>query len=433
MKNPDNVTYSDYSDACQLTIQTTKLQSSQCGISGVAANTAIYANAISGATGYRFEISGPGLNTSSNSNGTFVYETSNRFFYFNQVPAMIFGSDYHVRVAPKNPDNTNFGSFGDACTLSLKTTQVQLSQQNISEVANTVLIYADALNNATLYRFEVSGPGLSTPFIISSSNRYFTFSQVTGAIFGETYSVRVSAATSTGVYGSFGSSSTVSLKTTQIQASQINNVTAYTNTTLIYADALNGATAYRFEISDLDGNVLQVLEKTVRYFTFTESTSVLASGNYNIRVSAKNSTGTVFGRYGSVGMVFVNLPSTGKQMQDTDSNSQEITSTSSEETRNNADNLEDTKQQEVVEINSNWDLIVLGNPFNTEFGISITSDSDELCKIQILDMSGKIISETNDTPSELTNQKFGQNLTNGTYFIKLIQGLNIKVVKVIKA
>lgn len=439
VKNPDNVTYSDYSDACQVTIQTTKLQSTQCGVTGLTANTAIYANALSGATSYKFEITGVGLDVANPDNvGVFVYETTNRFFYFSSVPGFVFGLDYSVKVAAKNPDNTTYGAYGDACSIGIKTTQIQASQSNIVDVVANTLVYADALNSATGYKFEISGPGLSSPFTIATANRYFTFSQVTGISFGETYSVRVAAKSVSGNYGPYGSSTNLTLKTTQVQATQCGNTTAITSGTLVYADALNSCTGYRFEISAQDGTVLGTLDKTTtaRSFKFSEITSITTTGTYNVRVAAKNPNNSTYGRYGSSCPVLVSYATAIIINNEPNSEENNASKDQGEESELVTETYSYNDDSPAVQVSKeafgDWSISIIENPFKQNFGIKFEKITEGPIEIKIFDLNGKVIESTIDDVNLVSTNRFGQNLNAGVYLVEVMFKNERKQIRVIK-
>ncbi|MBY0485798.1 MAG: T9SS type A sorting domain-containing protein [Flavobacteriaceae bacterium] len=289
VKNP-NGTYSPFGSSCAVTLQNTKIQSSICGTT-VASNTPIYVDTVVGATGYKFEI--------SNNVGTVIAtlnKTSN-FFYFSEIANSSFGATYQVRVAVKNVDNTTYGTFGASCLISLQTTKIQAIQCGTT-VASTTPIYVDSVVGATGYKFEISNNAGTVIATVNKTSNFFNFNEIANTSFGATYQVRVAPKNSdNATYGAFGSSCQVSLQTTQIQAIQCG--TTVVNTSLVYADALSGATGYKFEISNNLGTVIATLNKTTRFFTFTEITNATINTTYYIRVAPKNPDNTTFGTYGS--------------------------------------------------------------------------------------------------------------------------------------
>ncbi|MFV8268708.1 T9SS type A sorting domain-containing protein [Flavobacterium sp. GT2N3] len=72
-------------------------------------------------------------------------------------------------------------------------------------------------------------------------------------------------------------------------------------------------------------------------------------------------------------------------------------------------------------------VTVAPNPSSTDFGLFITPLSDEPITIRIVDIHGRIIRQFNSEPKE--NIRFGNELSDGMYFIEVIQGAKRKIVK----
>ena len=72
-------------------------------------------------------------------------------------------------------------------------------------------------------------------------------------------------------------------------------------------------------------------------------------------------------------------------------------------------------------------VILAPNPSSTDFGLFITPLSDEPITIRIIDIHGRIIRQFNSEPQE--NIRFGNELSDGMYFIEVTQGAKRKIVK----
>ena len=78
-------------------------------------------------------------------------------------------------------------------------------------------------------------------------------------------------------------------------------------------------------------------------------------------------------------------------------------------------------------LNTDFNVIAYPNPFSDEF--SIKSSNGKSFDIEVYDVLGRLI-EQHQTESELT--KIGVNYLNGKFFLRVIQGENLKTIQVIK-
>jgi hypothetical protein len=101
--------YSDYGAACSVRIeQTTKIQSNQCGVQIATPTTGVFSSAVTGATGYRFELT-------DQSNTVTILDNPTRNFKFNQF-TYIPGEVYSVRVSAKT--GSYYAIYGAACNIT---------------------------------------------------------------------------------------------------------------------------------------------------------------------------------------------------------------------------------------------------------------------------------------------------------------------------
>ncbi|MCE3296521.1 MAG: hypothetical protein K0R65_2235 [Crocinitomicaceae bacterium] len=147
----DGTNFSAYGSSCNITtpgLPASQVQASQCGSTLATASTAIIADAVTGATHYRFEING-GAQT--------VIKTTRTLYLANFDYS--FGSTYAIRVAASD-NGTTFGSYGASCNITAPAapaTQVQASQCNTTLATVSTAIIADAVSGASHYRFEING------------------------------------------------------------------------------------------------------------------------------------------------------------------------------------------------------------------------------------------------------------------------------------
>ncbi|UGS20584.1 YDG domain-containing protein [Flavobacterium cyclinae] len=263
--------WSGYGPSCEVTtpaVPTSKVQTSQCGVTLASLGTQISANSVSNVTTYRFEVT-DGLTVST-------YDSATRQFQLTQVSGLSlrYATTYQIRVKLliNNGQWSEYGESCDVTTPSLPLTKVQTSQCGVTVAARETLIYADAVTGVSGYRFEVTRPNNTVAVVTTASgnDRSFSLSQV-AADFGEAYSVRV-AVLNNGVWGEYGTVCTVSAPDplTQVQASQC-GITLGSLTTPIYADAVSGATRYRFQVTrGSEVREYTTSSGSIRYFNLTQ-------------------------------------------------------------------------------------------------------------------------------------------------------------------
>ncbi len=347
----------------------TKIQTSQCGITVATANLAVWANVVSGATHYKFEITSP-------SNNVTVLEGTDRFFKFSQF-AFTNNTNYSVRVAAKV--NGVYSAFGVACDVRFEyQSKIQTTQCGVTVSNVNTSIWAIQVLGATAYKFEITDPNNIITYIENTA-RSFTFSQF-AYLNNTTYNVRVSVKTGN-FYTAFGASCTVRIeKTAKIQTSQC-GVQIATPTTTVWSVLVNGAAGYRFELTDQSNNVT-ILDNATRNFKFNQF-AYNPGEVYSVRVSAK--TGSYYALYGAA----CNVTAPGTIAP---------------------------RPQDIVELKSmtapTFDFEAFPNPSNGDFTIS----SSEEGTFSILNELGQLVRTVEITEAN-GNQVNVENMPNGAYFV----------------
>ncbi|MCE3297351.1 MAG: hypothetical protein K0R65_3065, partial [Crocinitomicaceae bacterium] len=180
----DGTSFSAYGSSCNITapsIPATQVQASQCGSTLATPTTAIIADAVSGATHYRFEIDG---------GAQYVTKTTRTLYQANFTYA--YNTTYAIRVAAST-DGTNFGAYGASCNITTSaapTTQIQASQCGTTLPTVSTAMIADAVTGATHYRFDID---LGTQTVTKTTRTLYlgNFTYTLGA----TYAIRVSYST----------------------------------------------------------------------------------------------------------------------------------------------------------------------------------------------------------------------------------------------
>jgi hypothetical protein len=188
-----------FGGACNVTSASaaSKIITSQCGSTLTNINTDLYADAIVGATQYRFRV--------ANSGGTLTIDKASRTFKLTQLANVKYGEvntiDVDVFV---NGSWIGYGATCSVTTPALPTTKLQTSQCGITLGTTTTILYADNIAGATQYRFRVVNAGLSYSQVITKPSRLFRMSEMTGLAINTPYDVDV-AVFINGAWQAYGS------------------------------------------------------------------------------------------------------------------------------------------------------------------------------------------------------------------------------------
>jgi hypothetical protein len=265
--------------------QLTKVQASQCGTTLATPTTAIIADAVPGATHYRFEIN----------NGEQVVTKTTRTLYMGNFSSA-YNTTYAIKVA-SGTDGTTFSSFGVSCNVTtpvIPASQVQASQCGTTLATPATAIIADAVPGATHYRFEITN-GETVQTVVKTTRTLYLGNFDFG--YNTTYAIRVAASADGTNFGAYGSSCNITspaIPTTKVQAFQCGMTLGAWNTAII-ADEVSGATHYRFQVTR--GASVQTVVKTTRTL-YLGNFDFIYNASYSIRVAA-SIDGTNFGAYGA--------------------------------------------------------------------------------------------------------------------------------------
>ncbi|MCE3297352.1 MAG: hypothetical protein K0R65_3066 [Crocinitomicaceae bacterium] len=197
----DGTSFGSYGQSCNITIPAppTQVQASQCGTTLTDPASAIIADAIAGATHYRFEITN-GANVQTVTKTTRTLYLGNFNFAYN--------TPYSIRVAA-GFEGSVFGPYGSACTVtspsSAPATQIQASQCGTTLASVSAPIIADAVSGAAYYRFEINGGAQ----YVTKTTRTLYLGNFTYAL-GTSYGLRVATSADGTTFGAYGASCTVS-------------------------------------------------------------------------------------------------------------------------------------------------------------------------------------------------------------------------------
>jgi hypothetical protein len=378
-----------------------KIMDSQCGVTLPALNTLIRANAITGASRYKFKV--------VNGITTQIIEptTSAKWFRLTSLPGGAFyNTAYTISVAVKK--NNVWGDFGAECTVTtpaFPTTKVKDSQCGVTLASITTFISADAVNAASGYRFKVVN-GASTEIIeAASGSRWFRLTSLPGgASYTTTYTISA-ASRYNGDWSAYGNECTVTTPAAPLSKlidRQCGMTLASDNATLLYATSVSVAQKYRFEVSlGSDVYTYDTASSSEKSFRMTNVPGLtLVSGTtYTVRVAPMiNDAWHPYGESCSV-TTFRDVPTFVKSMK------------------------VDT---------TTFNVVTYPNPFTENFNLNLTSLSEEKVTVRVYDMTGKLLERKEVVPSELNELQIGTNFASGIYNVIVSQGTNTKSLRVIK-
>ena len=393
-----NGVWGGFGSPCDITTPapSTKVKTANCGTTLATISTSIYADALIGVQGYRFEVT-DGTNVRT-------FDATTNLFNLTQLTGGVaYNTTYSIKVAANA--NGVWGAYGTSCTVTtsgVALTKVTDAQCGTTLTALNSSIYYGVIYGAQAYRFEVTNGASVVTYDLTNTASLFNLTQlVGGANYATTYSIRV-ASNVNGTWSNYGAACTITTPAaiTKVKA-QFCGTTLTTLATSIYADALIGVQGYRFEVTD--GTNVRTYDATSNLFNLTQLTGGTAyNTNYSIRV-AVNVNGT-WGAYGASCVVTTPLQQTAKQV------SSEVA----------------TSNETVFTVKG------YPNPFNSNFNLELNSSSNDPIEISIYDIVGKLLTKDTIARDAINTASFGDNLPSGVYNVVVNQGTELVTLKMIR-
>jgi hypothetical protein len=279
-----------YSTSCSITTPavpaTTNIVPAQCGVTLTSLSNIIYANQVTAASQYRYEISG-------GTQGVRTFDSSlNRFTLGNFAGSASYGTTYSIRVALFI--GGAWQAYGTSCSITTPlappATTLQPTQCGTTISNSWTTIYAIPVSEATGYRFEVFN-GAITQYIDTNVPRFNIHQIPAGYTAGTAYTVRVAILFGS-VYQAFGTSctfNTAAVLTKQAgPADTVFAVKAYPNP---FAENfkldLQTSTEGPLEVKvyDMIGKLVETRQVSVADMATQEVGAKYPSGVYNIIVT----------------------------------------------------------------------------------------------------------------------------------------------------
>jgi Carbohydrate binding domain/Putative metal-binding motif/Secretion system C-terminal sorting domain len=369
------------------------LQPSQCGITLPAINSYIYANLVSGAQGYRFRV------TDLTTMQVQTIDKALRVFALTQLPSYAFNRTYQVEVSIRY-NNVWQPFYGLPCTVTSPSaiTQIQSSQCSSTLTTMNDVIFANNIPFAAGYRFRITDVVNSTQSVIDRPIRDIRLTNLPSPQFNTTYSIEVAVKNTNGSYLPYGSACNVtspSFPTTQIQTSQCDLATTLPLTTTLLADSFTGSTTYRFRF--VNGTTTIQVDRPIRSIVLGSVPGIQAGTTYSVSVALQiNET---FGPFAKVCSVTT---------------------------------AGGTRETEVTKTVSQFNAMAYPNPFADNFKLSLTTSTEESINVKVYDMLGKLVENRTVDTAVINEVEIGSNFTAGVYNVIIIQGNEIKSLRIIK-
>ena len=287
----------------------------------------------------------------------------------------------------------------DPAIYGVPATQLTTTSCAAQTLNNQSTITAVAVNGATQYQFEFSDVSTQAVYATkTSSPASLNIGTVTPALqWGTQYKVRVRAYI-TSFAGNYGNICTIGLvpnpaiygvPLTQLRTSDCGKLN-FLITNSIVANAVAGATQYEFEFtSTTSGLVVATKLQTSAILTLSGVSGISAGNTYQVRVRARITT--TIGNYGN--SCLIGILSSGRY--------------SNNEVTNEVSDTEHTLEK--------LSLLAYPNPFAESVQVSIKGGSQNLTRLEILDISGRLIQEIQTQEKTIS---IGENMDCGVYLIR---------------
>ncbi|MGD1848913.1 MAG: T9SS type A sorting domain-containing protein [Salibacteraceae bacterium] len=386
---------------------TTEFFPVHCGATLTTLGDYLYYQGVPGATNYRYQITATGFST------VFVRGFAVSNLRMSLVPGIQLGTTYNVSIAAFV--NGSWGNYGNSCAITtpsnVPATQLAPSSCNVTVSTLNQWLFCNPVQGADNYRYEVTNSsGFSQTYTRGYAATSFRIGFVPGISYNTTYNVRV-AASLNGSFGSYGPTCTVTTPattpTTQLNTASC-GVTLTSWSTYLGYSSLPGATNYRYEVTTTGFSTVRVRNAPSPVFRFDWIQGVQPNTTYNVRVAAF--VGGAWGNYGnSCTVTTPNLPILRLGFFD-----------------------QEELPESVDALAPGLSVNVFPNPNDGAF--SITGQAQKQLFLQVFDLSGRVVVEQTQLPTDgnyTWELQLPAHLRSGIYFVKVASGDHSEVKKVV--
>ncbi|MBF6607426.1 MAG: T9SS type A sorting domain-containing protein [Flavobacterium sp.] len=378
----------------------TQIKAVHCGSTLTDLYSPISADAVAGASAYRFIVT----NTATNVVQTVVRNVA--WFSFTNLQSFAYGTTYSIAVEVQMEGHW-IGESGESCLVStpelVGNYAPGISQCGITITDFYAPLTANSFPGITAYRFRVSN--LSNPAatnavqVLTRNVNWFSFTNLSGYDYGASYSVEVSVMVA-GEFSEYGNACTVF---TPALAGGFNPEIRQCGVTFsdyyapIIARSYPGVTGYRFKVTNLTTQSVQVITRTANWISFNNVADLQSGTAYNIEVALLiNGAYSAYGTSCTVYTAGVAIVYNGA-----------VTT-------------------------ADFKVVASPNPYTDAFGIDVATNVTSLIEVRVFDMIGKLLEIRSVQPGDIASQRLGSNFPSGVYNVIITQGEVVKALKVVK-
>lgn len=378
---------------------TSSLVPGSCGVTIPNLSTSLFAQAITGAQAYRFQV--------TNGGDVGVFETTlNRFSLLDITPGVTFSASSTVNTVKVSVKTGGFWRpYGVPCTVTTPPVPNSTSISDprcgsfLRDIWDPMYCYQVPGANAYRFRVKLGSTVIGTVDKIGNSFNMVDIG-INNIIFGTTYSVDVLLKIN-GVWLSdaeYGIPCSITTPPTpSFSKISIPSCGSSTNSLWqsIFAVPITGAQGYKF-----------VFDNGIRHREYVTSASSMSIQNipggpmrgttYTIRVDVLYNNSYVIG----VETCTLTILPTATRMA-----------------------------REPVE---NFDVVMSPNPFTDHFDLRIEASGEEAVDISVHDLFGRVVAVYHREVDQLNDLVLGDDLASGVYHLVVSQGLKRKTLRVIK-
>ncbi len=437
-----NGQWGDWGPSCAITTvssPTTKLRPAYCGATVTQMSTNIYANSVTYATTYQWEVIGAGGTVNNSSS---PLSTTGTLFKFSDLVSLgypvVYGSTYTIRVRVATQCGAAFGPWGDPCVVTLGSTQPEIigSQCGTTITQASTNLYSTSVTGATEYEFKVVGGSVDATYTTNNNpssigiNRFQlsfinnTGSPTTSITYNTSYTISARAKVAGSYPAFFGNPCTLTLSPaiTELRSAYCGQNIANKGTWM-YTNSYSLADNYKYEVSGAGISGVEEFETPSSKFNLNQLSSAanLTVSSYNVRVNV--SINGVYQGYGNSCTVnlqsAINLPNVDNGIEDGNDDSEDDFPVYL--------NIFEPINSESIQ------FITYPNPFNNNFKLEfISPDETNTIDLILYDAFGRKVYNKSFEPKRINNNEFGSNLPNGVYIVNIKQGsltLRKKIIK----
>jgi hypothetical protein len=285
---------------------------------------------------------------------------------------------------------------------------------------------------------------LSNAVTVTSVYNNLWISQITGAVPGQTYSVRVALKfTGFNTFGSYGSSCNVTIaqptaSLTDLTCSTMQYYAQETPAPVITANAVTGALVYRFKFVGANGTLYYYAQST----SLDMFTAVVPVGDYNVSVAvAMSANGETFDdyNYGSEGTpctIKYSAPDNGSGSAMTTPNGTVMNDLTEAEDGTQTESSVEVTENESIQEDKLWTVSASTNPYDENFYLRLNNaqglSSTDVVTVRILDMQGKLIEQRSVVAVSLEEERYGDGLASGMYLVNITDNKRQQTIRVVK-